>query len=69
MPSSVLYVKTYNLGQIKMERQNPVNRQIKEDGAARRAKVLHFPIFDFGEGGRGSRFSIHFVQDCRLSQA
>lgn len=53
MPSSVLYVKTYNLGQIKMERQNPVNRQIKEDGAARRAKTLHFPIFDFGEGGGG----------------
>ena len=34
-----------------MERQTPVPRQIKEDGAARRAKTRHFPLFDFGERG------------------
>ena len=44
--------------------RKPPSSQIKDE-ATRRAKTRHFPIFDFG-GGRGSRFTNYFVQDCRF---
>ena len=43
---------------------SPPPPQIKDE-AARRAKTRHFPILDLGGRG-GSKFSIYFVQDCRL---
>ena len=42
----------------------PPPPQIKDE-APRRAKTRHFPILDLGGRG-GSKFSIYFVQDCRL---
>ena len=39
---------------------------IPKDEAARRAKTRYFPILDLGGWGGVSRFSIYFVQDCRL---
>ena len=53
--------ESYNLGQNKMEHQNPhphphPHPQIKDD-AARRAKTRHFPILDLGgRGGLGFPF-------------
>ena len=47
----------------------PPSPQIKpqmKDEAVRRVKTRHFPILDLGGEGGGSRFSIYFVQDCRL---
>ena len=48
-----------------MEQQTPIP-PIKDEAELSRAKgkTRHFPILDLGEGGRGSRFSICFVQDC-----
>ena len=46
----------------------PPSPQIKpqmKDEAVRRVKTRHFPILDLGGRG-GSRFSIYFVQGCRL---
>ena len=43
----------------------PPSHQIKDE-AARRAKTRHFPILDLGRVG-GSRFSIYFAQDFRVS--
>ena len=64
-------MRGYNLGQNKMEQQTPIPppAQIK-DKASRRAKMRHFPIFDFGGRGGGVyfEFSIFFVQDCNLGQ-
>ena len=61
----IYFVHDCNLGQKKKTTTtNPHPPQIKGE-AARRARTRHFPILDLdGEGG--SRFSIYFVQDCRL---
>ena len=50
-----------------MEQQTPIPPppQIKDE-ATRKEKMRHFPILDLGGGG--SRFSIHFVKDCRLRE-
>ena len=52
-----------------MKQQTPVlptppPLQIKADGAARRAKTRHFPIFDFGGGwGLGFQFILSKIVD------
>ena len=64
--------RTFSTSQIKALQYGTANPhphplpppQIKDE-AARRAKTRHFPILDLGGRG-GSRFSIYFVQDCRL---
>ena len=55
---------SYNLGQNKMEKQIP----IPPNQGWRRAKDKNAPFSHpwFGGGAGGSRFSIYFVQDCRL---
>ena len=56
-------IRNYNLGQNKMEQQNP-SPQIKDE-AAQKPKRAIFPSGGGGTEG-GYKFSINFVQDCSL---
>ena len=63
-PYNGMPLLSYNLGQNKMEQQIP----IPPNQGWSRAKGKNAPFFHpfLGGGGGGSRFSICFVQDCRL---
>ena len=60
------FPEAYNLGQNKMEQQTPMPPKSRMKPREGQKRAIFPSLIWGGMGGGGSRFSIYFVQDCRL---